>query len=535
MNRIARKLAQIPESRCGLPLVFMFSAILMGALYWVRLGADLNFDGEIYISAASKYAVGMYNEGLAIYPMPLYPYLISLMHRIIPDWVSAGRLISYFSMTLAVIPLYRLSTDLFNRQAAFWGCLAFTLLPETLLYSNSVLRESSFCLFFMWAVYFAQKAIQSKALIHLFGSALFGFFSTLFRIEGLIIFPVYFCILIALAVSKRNQFKDYCRMVATWGCLFLFLFVAIQIGMQSGGTIINRYNDWTIYSHTLRDTSFLENYRHLYEQFQQMQEAAWNNGIGQHFVETARILMPLIYLLGMLQVFFSVILAVNIIPLLWGLKQAFYTERHVFVLISACCLSTLACGFFVQQNIILKRYLFMPAVLLCPWVGFGMDRILAFAQRRSHTQAIVVCVLLLFFTMPALEFDKYFKHRDNLKSIAGSWIARQEGLKSLKIAFNDQVVQFYTDMEIDIHGEKNTMLQIGTNDMNFSNFARFARENNVDLIVISSRADRRKNITDFLGYKEIKEFNDKKNFIKLFILEERFNSLGVTLSSQPSG
>lgn len=535
MHRLARELAKIPESSHALPLVFMFSSILMGALYWVRLGADLNFDGEIYISAASKYAVGMYNDALAIYPMPLYPYLISLMHRVIPDWVLAARLISYFSMTLAVIPLYRLSTDLFNRQAAFWGCLAFTLLPETLLYSNSVLRESSFCLFFIWAVYFAQKAIQSKALIHLLGSALFGFFSSLFRIEGMIIFPIYFCILMALAVAKRHQSQGYFRMVATWGCLFLFLFVAIQIGMQSGGTIINRYNDWTIYFHTLKDTSFLENYRHLYEQFQQMQEASYYNGVGQHLVETAKNFMPLIYLLGMLQTFFSVILAVNIVPLLWGLKRAFYTERHVLILISACCLSALACGFFVQQNIILKRYLFMPAVLLCPWVGFGMDRILVFAQRHSHTQAIVVCVLLLFFAMPTREFDKYFKNTSNLKSIAGSWIARQDGLKSLKIVFNDQVVKFYTDMAIDIHSEKNTILKIDTNDMNFSKFSLFALENKIDLMVISSRADRRKNITDFRGYNEIKEFNDKKKFIKLYISEERFNSLGVTLSSQPSG
>ena len=525
MHRLARELAKIPESSHALPLVFMFSAILMGALYWVRLGADLNFDGEIYISAAFRYAMGMNNEGLAIYPMPLYPYLISLMHRVIPDWVLAARLISYFSMTLAVIPLYRLSTDLFNRRAAFWGCLAFTLLPETLLHSNSVLREPGFCLFFMWAIYFALKTIQSKKLIHLFSSALLGLFSTFFRIEGLIIFPIYFFILIALAVSKRDQSKDYFRLVLTWGGLSLFLIAAIQIGTESHGTIINRYNDWVISFRALKDTSFLENYRHLYAQLQQMQEVSANNGIGQHFVETARNFMPLIYLLGMLQMFFSTILAVNIIPLLWGLKRACYTERHVFVLISACCLFALACGFFVLENIILKRYLFLPAVLLCPWVGFGMDRILAFAQRRSHTQAIVVCVLLLFFAMPAFEFDKYFKNTDNLRSTAGSWIARQEGLKSLKIVFNDQVVKFYTDMEIDVHGEKKTIPKLDASDMNCSKFARFALENSVDLMVISARADMRKNITDFLGYIEIKEFNDEKKFIRLYISEERFDSL----------
>jgi hypothetical protein len=69
------------------------------------------------------------------------------------------------------------------------------------------------------------------------------------------------------------------------------------------------------------------------------------------------------------------------------------------------------------------------------------------------------------------------------------------------------------------------MLQADTTDMNLSKFARFALENSVDLMVISSRAEMRKNITGFFGYKEIKEFNDKKKFIRLYISEERFNSL----------
>ena len=189
----------------------------------------------------------MYREGLAIYPMPLYPYLISLVHKLIPNWVLAGRLISYFSMTLTVVPLYLLSKDLFDRRASFWGCIAFTLLPETLLQSNSVMRDPSFFLFAMWAVYFAQKALQTKRLIHLSGSALFAWFSTLFRIEGLIIFPAYFCFLIVLAISKGDQRKDYIRMMAAWGGLFVCLIAAIYISMESRGEIINRYNDWTAF------------------------------------------------------------------------------------------------------------------------------------------------------------------------------------------------------------------------------------------------------------------------------------------------
>jgi hypothetical protein len=36
MNRIGRKLAQIPESSRALPLLLMFSAVLMRALFIVR-------------------------------------------------------------------------------------------------------------------------------------------------------------------------------------------------------------------------------------------------------------------------------------------------------------------------------------------------------------------------------------------------------------------------------------------------------------------------------------------------------------------
>ena len=525
MNRICRELTQIPESRRALPLLLMFSASLMGALFIVRWNADLNFDGEIYIAAARKYAAGMYREGLAIYPMPLYPYLISLMHKIIPNWVLAGRLISYFSMTLTVIPLYLLSKDLFNRRAAFWGCIAFILLPETLLHSNSVMRDPPFFLFAMCAVYFAQKALQSKRLIHLLGSALFAWFSTLFRIEGLIIFPAYFCFLIALAIFKSEQRKDYSRMMVAWGGLFACLIAAIYIGMESRGEIINRFDDWAFFFHGFRDLSFLENYHRVSAQLQQMQDASLNSDVGQHFADTARQLMALIYLLGMLHMFSKVILAVNIIPLLWGLFRARYTERHVFVLLLTCCLFVLTYGFFIRHDLLLTRYLFMPAVLLCPWIGFGIDRILVFAQGCSHKEFIVACVLLLVFAAPALKFDKYFTNKDDLKSRAGSWIAKQEGLRNLKIIFSDPGVKFHAGMKMDFSCDENKILHQSPDDKNFSKIAHVALENKADAIAIYSRTDRRKDIADFEGYKEIKEFNDKNKFIKIYVSMSRLPSL----------
>ena len=62
-------------------------------------------------------------------------------------------------------------------------------------------------------------------------------------------------------------------------------------------------------------------------------------------------------------------------------------------------------------------------------------------------------------------------------------------------------------------------------DKNFSKIAQEARENKVDAIAIYSRADRRKDIADFEGYKEIKEFNDKNKFIKIYVSMSRLPSL----------
>ena len=71
--------------------------------------------------------------------------------------------------------------------------------------------------------------------------------------------------------------------------------------------------------------------------------------------------MALIYLLGMLHMFSKVILAVNIIPLLWGLFRTRYTERHVFVLLLTML--------FLRPHIwvfYLAMILFLQGICSCP-------------------------------------------------------------------------------------------------------------------------------------------------------------------------
>jgi 4-amino-4-deoxy-L-arabinose transferase-like glycosyltransferase len=518
---IFKHLARLSDSNRALPALILFSAVLMGALFVARLQADLNFDGEVYISAAMKFESGMYKEGLTIYTMPLYPFLISVMHRIVPNWVLAGRLISYFFMALTVIPLYLLSRDLFGRRAAFWSCLTFALLPETLLNSASVLRDPGFFLFLAWSVYFGQKVLQSKRLVHLFGSAFFALASTLFRIEGLIVFPVLFGFMIGMSLTGEMQGRDHYKLWLIWGGLFACLIAVILIGAEWHGLPLNRYSDWLAFSDSIKDQSFFENYHRISNQLLQMQETSLNGDVGQHFAETARELMGVIYLIGMLQIFIAVILAVNAIPLVWGFILTRYTARHFFVLICVACLFGFIYGFFIRYDLLIKRYLFMPAVLLCPWIGFGVDRILEFVKKCSYPKYLAAFVILAVFTVPAAEFDKYFKNQDDLKSKAASWIVQQDGFKNFKIVFSDQVLKFHADMENEIHGDKNTILLNDPADRNFTKISRFAVENKIDAIAIYARSDRKQSISDFIGYYSVKEFSDDNKFIKIYVSNER--------------
>ena len=504
---------RLPESRHGLVLVTGITAALMGLLFIVRWKADLNFDGEVYLSAARKFSDGNFREGLAIYALPLYPYLISLLHTFIPDWVIAGKLLSFVLMTLTVIPLYKVSEDLFDQRAAFWAGIAYCLLPETLLQSNSVVRDPGSFLCFAWAVYFAQKSLQSKHCGHVTAAALWAAGAALFRMEGLILFPVYFGVVSALTLSTPGQRRDYGRMLVVWAAFFCGLAVlALAVAGERGG-VFGRYNEFVAFSGGFFN---LENYQRVASQLQQMQDAARHSIIGHHFAGIARKLMGFIYLAGVLYLWIKLLLPLNAILLIIGVMRTRYTARHVFVAALVICGLAGLYLFFIWHDLLLTRYLYLPALLACPWIGSGMARLLDFAAGRSFGKLMTACIVIAFFVTPALEFDKYFTKKDDLKSRAGSWIGKQESLQSLKIIFSDPVVAFYTGREIDFQGGGDTVLYLNPDDTKFSKAEQVALEKNADMIVIYARRESRNDLHPFTRYKEVKEFNDKNRVVKIY-------------------
>jgi len=150
INKTIEKISDLTETKKGLFFVLGLSAVMKVSILIALSGKAINNDGLLYISAAQQFASGHFKEGLALYPMPLYSFFITIVHFLISDWVLAARLISLLFLVLTIIPLYLVSRDLFDNRIAFWGCLAFALAPLPNSWVAYATRGPVFIFFFAW-------------------------------------------------------------------------------------------------------------------------------------------------------------------------------------------------------------------------------------------------------------------------------------------------------------------------------------------------------------------------------------------------
>jgi hypothetical protein len=511
--------SRVSESRAGLPLVFFFSVVLIGTLFIVRWESDLNFDGEVFLSAAQKFEQGRFREGLSIYPLPLYPGLIALLYPLISDWVIAGRLICYVFMTLTVVPLYLLTRDIFDPQGAFFACIVFALLPETQLMSVSVLRDPGFFHFLMWAMVFGNKALQSRKTKHLLGAALLAFAAMLFRLEGAIIYPLYLGLLLVLVWSPGGGRREYARLFRAWAILLACLAITYLsvFGLQNG--LAEKYS---VFANQSGDLLSFQNYHRIAEQLQQIKDAAPRSDIGKHFGDLATQLIIPIYLFGTFQVFFSVIQAVNVPALVVGLSRFRLTASQAFLALSGATSLALMFGYFVWHDFVLQRYMFLAALLFCPWIGLGVTRILGFLSKMPKGQLFCAGFILFLALGSVAGFGKYFWKMEDLKSKAGSWVADQAEFAECKILFNDPVVAFYSGRDISFGGDGEILVYRDVDDRRFSKIESAALQAHADLIVVYLKAERQTSLHQLQHYFMLKEIEGRDRKVLIYGLRERF-------------
>ena len=306
--------------------------------------------------------------------MPLYSLIITAVHFIVPNWEVAAKLISITSMVLATIPLYLLTTELFNRKAAFWACLAFAVSPLPNDWAVDVIRGPIFVFFVLWAVYFAQNAIISKRPIFFFLTAFFSCVSLFLRIEGVIIIPFFFFFTMCLILIKRGERISLLKGLLTWlACLVILAGICFLL-MRMTGVSFNRFDEVAEKTGNMLKMGFLDNYHLISDQLKDMEKLSPFPDQRQNFAETARHFMWLIYVVGLLQIFVKVLFPVFIIPLFWAFYRHIFERRQVFVFALVCFYLLMMYYTLIDRDFMQRRFLFAPVSLAYPWVGLGMER-----------------------------------------------------------------------------------------------------------------------------------------------------------------
>ena len=518
LNMVLKKVTEWSEDKQGLYFILFISAILKALVFWALSDTPINPDGVLYISAAQQFAEGNFKEGLALYPMPLYPALIAIVYLIIPHWVMAARLISYTSLVLMVIPLYHLINHLFGRGAAFWGCFAFVLAPIPNGWVVDVIRGPSFVFVLAWAVYFALQAVCSEGIKYFFIAAFFGWLAVCLRIEGIIFVPFYFLFLIGLAISKNRERPYFLKGILIWIIFPLFLSAIFLVFFGTEIMSYNRGGEVWLVVKDIFHLKFLDNYYRIYGHLKTIENSLPFSGMNQNFAAIARHHMPIIYLFGLLETLIKVIFPFFVVSLFWGFRDSL-TRSRLFLL-SLVLIYLFMCYYsYVVRDFIQKRFFFFPAFLLYVWIGRGIERMFMLVRQSVRPQLFAVVFAVLFFISPGYKIVHSIGKQDNVITRTGKWIATRPAFAEAKIATNDSRILFYAGRKT-FGGNIKDFARYAQLKYDYSSLEQLAAENKKDILIIITSSRAKDIASGFKHYKEVKEFIGKKRIVAVLCSTE---------------
>lgn len=149
-------------TKWAIPLALGLTAAALRAIRWSLTPVMFN-DGPIFIEISRAMSAGDWTTALSYDQHPLYPFLTMVAQRAIGDWELAGAVVSIGSGVAAVLFLYALLRDAFDRQVAWIGALLLGFHPYALTYSADVQSDGLYLAAFIGALALLWKAIDRRS------------------------------------------------------------------------------------------------------------------------------------------------------------------------------------------------------------------------------------------------------------------------------------------------------------------------------------------------------------------------------------
>jgi hypothetical protein len=182
-DRLTRWLSRYSERRVVGTLA---AAAALIRLYLVLTSYCIAADGVAYIAMAREFHAGRAQSALAWVFSPLYPWLISIAYRAIPNWELAGEMLSMVFGTAGVVLLYYLMREVYGRRGVAAGAAALAAIHPMLAgFSASVRTEAGYIALVTAALWLLVRGVERKRIASVAAAAVLCGLAYLYRTEGI--------------------------------------------------------------------------------------------------------------------------------------------------------------------------------------------------------------------------------------------------------------------------------------------------------------------------------------------------------------
>lgn len=497
MNRLTR------NSPAGdLALLLALSLIIKGiGVYFLPA---VNPDGIRYINAAREFLEGDFHLGLSyIGNLAAYPLLLAGARQITPDWVLAGQLLSVAGFTLAAVPVYLITRDLFGRPAAIWSGLAFVLSPVINEYAAEVLREPLSVGLLLWAAWFGHRSLRKGRPATVLAASTLALLATFFRVESILFLPAFFALLLfpGACPAAGKKWLHAGLAVVPW-VLVLFLL----LGGGGLDAVVAGESGIGMLAAEVRSGNLLGFYPEVYDAFKAFEGTLPNANWSNDAAEIARHYLPLLYLVGLIEVLLASLYPPFFLLALVGLLRPPPQAAAGRLLLLLVAVFSLGAYFtLLHRNFISPRYLLAPAVFLLPWVGAGLES-LRLSLLDANRRRLFPLVCLPFLLLPSFQLTEQWREEGRVLRTAGQWLKESNELENIRLICNDERVPFYA-------GLWRTSYAVpppGVEDL-----AGFALNEKADFIVLQSSA-KSALAPPPVNFGLLQEFSDSKNRVAIY-------------------
>ena len=485
----------------GLCVLLIISFALKISLFFMT--DTISNDGPVYINQAIKFLEGSWREAIEIDLTFLYPLLIAAFGRLGFDLVKAGQIVSLVSSVLVLVPLYLLFRGIFNERVAFLGCLALTLSPGMNKFAVAVMRDPFFLLVVAWLVYFAWRVMKEAKIRYFVAISILSVLSPILRVEGLLLVPIIFLMLLFKALSGKRSRKT---LLIGAGLLFVLLaFVGLAVVPTTEFSFARHPRvQQIVYSVTKVKESGFFNYNHvLSEKLTDMELSIPGGPLNNNFAKISRNHIGLIYLLGLISLVAQVIWFPFLVVFLFGLPQLLvFGKNSIFLLFFILPYLFIAYLYNINFGFLEERYLYVPVMLMFLGVGIGLDRIFKLFTKLWFSRFSFLFFVIFFFFTPLVQAVREEAKPEAISSrLAGEWLATQPELKESSLIANGRKIPFYAERGGNF---------VGGGFISISVLKETAINNHIQVVAIEMRKSNLKYLPDFTGYSLLVKFEDPR-------------------------